>query len=128
MSKFLTISELSKLLDLIDPKTRKPLNHILRYWEKEFKIIKPKKINKRRYYSPTQIEEIKKIKFLLKNKGMTIAGVKNFLKSNTIKLDDNNSNSLKGDYYKSYIKTKSKLILKKINAIKSNGKKNTSQS
>ena len=42
MSKFLTISQLSKLLGLIDPKTRKPLNHILRYWEKEFKEIKPK--------------------------------------------------------------------------------------
>ena len=111
MSKFLTISQLSKLLGLIDPKTRKPLNHILRYWEKEFKEIKPKKINKRRYYSNKQIEEIKKIKFLLKNKGMSISGVKNLLKSNTIKLDDDNSNSLKDDYYKFSLKTKSKLIL-----------------
>ena len=126
MSKFLTISQLSKLLGLIDPKTRKPLNHILRYWEKEFKEIKPKKINKRRYYSNKQIEEIKKIKFLLKNKGMSISGVKNLLKSNTIKLDDDNSNSLKDEYYKLYLKTKSKRILKKINLIKSNGKKNSS--
>ena len=45
----------------MNPKTRKPLNHILRYWEKEFKEIKPKKINNRRYYSNKQIEEIKKI-------------------------------------------------------------------
>ena len=123
MSKFLTISQLSKLLGLIDPKTGKPLNHILRYWEKEFKEIKPKKINKRRYYSNKQIEEIKKIKFLLKNKGMSISGVKNLLKSNTIKLDDDNSNSLKDDYYKFSLKTKSKLILKKIKLIKSHGKK-----
>ena len=57
---------------------KKPLNHILRYWEKEFKQIKPKKINNRRYYSPEQVEIIKMIKFLLKNKGMTISGVKNY--------------------------------------------------
>ena len=126
MNKFLTISQLSKLLGFIDPKTRKPLNHILRYWEKEFKEIKPKKINNRRYYSNKQIEEIKKIKFLLKSKGMTISGVKNLLRSNIIKLDDDNSNSLKDEYYKLYLKTKSKRILKKINLIKSHGKKNSS--
>ena len=77
MNKIINISELSKILNLIDPKTKKPLNHILRYWEKEFKEIKPKKINNRRYYSPKQVEIIKMIKFLLKNKGMTISGVKN---------------------------------------------------
>ena len=121
MSKYLTISQLSKLLGFIDPKTRKPLNHILRYWEKEFKNIKPKKINKRRYYSNKQIEEIK-IKFLLKDKGLTISGLKNLLKSNIIKLDDDNSNSLKDNYYKIQLKTKSKLILEKIKLIKSHGK------
>ena len=126
MSKYLTISQLSKLLGFIDPKTRKPLNHILRYWEKEFKNIKPKKINKRRYYSNKQIEEIKKIKFLLKDKGLTISGLKNLLKSNIIKLDDDNSNSLKDNYYKLQLKTKSKLILEKIKLIKSHGKKNSS--
>ena len=47
MNKFISISELSKTLNLVDPITKKPLNHILRYWEKEFKIIKPKKINNR---------------------------------------------------------------------------------
>ena len=57
---------------------------------------------------------------------MSISGVKNLLKSNTIKLDDDNSNSLKDDYYKFSLKTKSKLILKKIKLIKSHGKKNSS--
>ena len=57
---------------------------------------------------------------------MSISGVKNLLKSNTIKLDDDNSNSLKDDYYKFSLKTKSKLILKKIKLIKSYGKKNSS--
>ena len=48
MSKLINISELSRILDLIDPINRKPLNHILRYWEKQFKQIRPKKINNRR--------------------------------------------------------------------------------
>ena len=62
MNKLLNISEVSKILNLIDPKTKKPQNHILRYWEKEFKEIKPKKINNRRYYSLKQVEIIKMIK------------------------------------------------------------------
>ena len=44
MTKLYNISELSKILNLIDPKTKKPQNHILRYWEKEFREIKPKKL------------------------------------------------------------------------------------
>ena len=50
MSKLINISEVSKILDFVDPITNKPQNHILRYWEKEFREIKPKKINNRRYY------------------------------------------------------------------------------
>ena len=69
------ISELSKILDLVNS-TLKPLNHILRYWEKEFKQIRFKKVNNRRYYSPNQVELLKFIKYLLKNKGLTISGVK----------------------------------------------------
>ena len=77
MSKLTTISDLSKILNL-KGKTNKPANHTLRYWEKEFKQIKPKIINKRRYYSPKQIEIIKLIKFLIKDQGMTIVGAKIF--------------------------------------------------
>jgi len=73
MSKLINISRLCEMLNLIDPITKKPLNHILRYWEKEFVQIKPKRINNRRYYSHEQVETIKMIKFLLKNKGMTIS-------------------------------------------------------
>ncbi len=124
MKKFLSISELSKILNLIDSKTKKPLNHILRYWEKEFRQIKPKKINNRRYYSPKQVETVKLIKFLLKNKGLTISGVKNVLDLNTNKLDDHNSDSLKASYYLQNFKDKSKSILEKINRIKKYGKKN----
>ncbi len=125
MSKFISISELSKALNLINEKNKKPLNHTLRYWEKEFKQIRPKLINKRRYYSLNQVEIIKLIKYLLKDEGMTINGVKNVLNSNANKLDDYNSYSLKTNYYKKELIKKSKLILNKIKKIKKYGKKNS---
>ena len=46
MSKLFSISDVTKLLDLIDPITKKPKNHVLRYWEKEFSEIRPKKLIK----------------------------------------------------------------------------------
>ena len=49
MAKLINISEVSKIVNLIDPITKKPLNHIVRYWEKEFKEIRPRKINNRRF-------------------------------------------------------------------------------
>ena len=125
MSKFINISELSKILNLINPESKKPLNHVIRFWEKEFKEIKPKIINNRRYYSSKQVEIIKLIKFLLKTKGMTITGVKNVLNSKINKLDDYDSFSLKADYYKKNIKEKSTKILDKINNLKRYGKKNS---
>ena len=121
MVKLIRISELAKELKLIDPKSKKPLNHILRFWEKEFSVINPKIINKRRYYSKNQVEKIKMIKFFLKDKGMTVKGVKNLLKSDINKLDENNSISLKADYFKE----KSLKILKKIKKLKRYGKKNS---
>jgi DNA-binding transcriptional MerR regulator len=125
MKKFLNISELSKLLGFINEKTKKPSNHILRFWEKEFKEIKPIVLKNRRYYSEKQIEIIKLIKFLLKNKGMTINGAKTILKSKINNLDDYNSYGLKADYYKEKIINKSNNILNKIKEIKKYGKKNS---
>ena len=124
--KLISISDLSKYLNLISSKTKKPKNHILRYWEKEFTQIKPKKINNRRFYSLKQVEIIKTIKFLLKNKGMTIDGVKNFLNSNINKLDVNDLNGLQNNFYKDKLKIKSTKILNKIKKIKNYGKKNPS--
>ena len=118
MSKLITISELARLLNLINNKTKKPQNHILRYWEKEFKQIKPTILNKRRYYSEKQLATINLIKFLLKDKGMTINGVKNVLKKKINSLDDYNSFSLKADYLKESIKVKSKTILEKIKKLR----------
>ena len=125
MSKLINISNLSKELELVDLKSKKPQNYIIRYWEKNFKQIKPKIINKRRYYTNEQVELIKLIKFLLKSKGLTISGVKKVLDSSINKLDDYNSHSLKTDYYKKFFKIKTNKILKKIKKIKKYGKKNS---
>ena len=126
MNKFLSISDLSRKLNLIDPSTKKPQNHVLRYWEKEFKNIKPKKINNRRYYSEEQIQRVKTIKFLLKDKGMSISGVKKLINSKINKLDGYNNHGLKPVYYNKLLKLKSKKILEKIKVIKNYGKKNLS--
>ena len=125
MEKLINISQLTKLLNLVNSKTKKPSNYILTYWEKEFKQIKPIILKNRRYYSEKQISIIKLIKFLLKDKGMTINGVKNVLKSNINSLDDYDLYSLKADYHKKNIKNKSKIILEKIKKIKKYGKKNS---
>ena len=125
MDKLINISELSKLLKIVNIKTKRPSNYVLRYWEKEFKQIKPTIIKNRRYYSKKQINIIRLIKFLLKEKGMTINGVKNVLKSNINSLDDYNSFSLKADYHRKIIKNKSKKILEKLKQIKKYGKKNS---
>ena len=126
MKKLINISELAIKLNLINIKNKKPQNYIIRFWEKEFKQIKPKIINKRRYYSNEQVEIIKMINFLLKNQGMTISGVKNILNSKMNKLDDYNSNSLKASYFKLKIEKKSRNILEKLKKIKTYGKKNPS--
>ena len=126
MSKFINISELCKKLELINSKTKKPLNYVIRYWEKEFKFIKPKILNNRRYYSKEQVEKIKMVKYLLKNQGMTIAGVKAFLNNRINQLDDYDSFSLKATYYKKQLREKSRKLLDKINKFKKYGKKNSS--
>ena len=111
MKKLIKISELSKHLNLINFKNKKPANYTLRYWEKEFSQIKPKIINKQRYYSNDQIKIIKMIAFLLKEKGLTIKAAKNVLNTNSNKLDVYNSDSLKAEYLKNDLKNKTKLLL-----------------
>ena len=128
MDKLISISDLSKVLDLINPTNGKPSNHTLRYWEKNFKQIKPKIINKRRYYSSNQVELIKLIKFLIRSKGLTIKGVKSVLNSNINKLDDYNSYGLKTVYYKKKFSEKSKYLLERVKKLKKYGKKNAHKS
>ena len=75
-----TIGEVVELLDLKTRSGNKTSTHTIRYWEKEFKQIKPKILSgNRRYYNKSNVDLLKKIKFLLKDQGMTINGVKKVL-------------------------------------------------
>ena len=75
-----TIVEVARDLNLINPKNGKLNTHTIRFWEKEFKQVKPKIFSgRRRYYDKKSIELLKMIRFLLKEKGFTINGVKKFL-------------------------------------------------
>ena len=75
-----TIGEVTKELNLVDKKKGSLQTHTIRYWETQFKQIRPIiRAGKRRYYSLKNLELIKYIKFLLKEKGLTISGVKKML-------------------------------------------------
>ena len=79
-SAYKTIGEVAKDLNLVDKKTGNIQTHTLRYWESQFRQIKPTiRAGGRRYYSEKDFKIIKYVKFLLKNKGLTISGVKKIL-------------------------------------------------
>ncbi len=121
LKDLINISELSKELNLFDKRSGKPANHILRFWEKEFRQIKPKILKgNRRYYDKNQVRIIKFIKFLLKDKGLTVKGVKKLL-SEKKNIDVSKQNNINNEFLKNNIKTKSKNILKKIKQIKTYG-------
>ena len=92
-SSYKTISEVTRILNLVNKKTGSLNTHTLRFWEKQFKQIKPKVLaGKIRYYDNKSIKLLKKIKFLLKEKGMTIEGVKKYLiNENSFNLDENDN-------------------------------------
>ena len=85
-----TIGEGTKELGLINQKTGRIQTHTIRYWETQFKQIKPIiRAGKRRYYSTKVFKIIKYIKFLLREKGLTINGAKKILNiAKTHSLDD----------------------------------------
>ena len=91
-----SIGEVAKILNLVNKKNGSLNTHTIRFWEKQFKNIKPKIFSgRRRYYNNKSIEILKKIKFLLKNQGMTINGVKKALNSSTsFNLDDSINKSI----------------------------------
>ena len=97
-----TIGEVVKILKLKSNKKGVLPTHTIRFWEKQFKQIKPKILNaNRRYYDEDCINLLKKVKFLLKDQGMTINGVKKILNSNkTIDLDETANNSIRTDNLK----------------------------
>jgi len=106
------------MLNLINNKTGKINTHTLRFWEKQFKQIKPIILSgKRRYYDNKSIDLLKKIKYLLKEKGMTINGVKKILiNKSSFALDELANNSIKAD--KSKLKSKINRISELLKEIK----------
>ena len=109
-----TIGEVAKELDLVNKKTGDLQTHTIRYWETQFKQIRPTlRAGGRRYYSINDLKIIKYIKFLLKEKGLTISGVKKMLKDTKSRsLDD----SINLSVYKPDLRT-TKVIKEKIKNI-----------
>ena len=114
--KYKTIGEVAIILDL-KKKDGKPNTHTLRFWEKQFKIVRPKIFNSRRYYNIESIKILKKIKFLLKEKGMTIEGAKNQINSEKTLVDENIISNINNP---EKIKFKLKKISKLIKELKKN--------
>ena len=116
-----TIGEVAKALDLVNPKNGKLNTHTIRFWEKEFKQIKPKIFaGKRRYYDQKTIEFLKKIKFLLKDQGFTINGVKKLLiNKSSFNLDETSNRSINTS--KNNLKSKLQKISNLVKEIKKLG-------
>ena len=113
-----TIGEVAKIVGLIDKKKGTLSTHTIRFWEQEFTQIKPKILaGKRRYYNHKDIRIIKLIKYLLKEKGMTIKGAKAILNNpKSLKLDGTikysvNNQSLNKEKIKGKIKKISNIII-----------------
>ena len=110
-----TIGEVAEILELKSKKAGVFSTHTIRFWEKQFKQIKPKLLNSnRRYYDQKTIDILKKIKFLLKEQGMTISGVKKILdnpnNNDTLNLDEISNNSIRNDNFKNKVLKISKIV------------------
>ena len=121
-----TIGEVTKILKLKSNIKGELPTHTIRFWEKQFKQVKPKILNaNRRYYDEECINILKKIKFLLKDQGMTINGVKKILNGqDSLQLDETANNSIKADNFKNKLVKISKII-KNLKNIKKHGEKNS---
>ena len=111
-SAYKTIGEVAKILNLKSNKKGELPTHIIRFWETQFKQIKPKILNSnRRYYDENCINLLKKVKFLLKEQGMTINGVKKILNGEqSLELDEMANNSIKADNLRNKLNKISNII------------------
>ena len=111
-SAYKTIGEVAKILNLKSNKKGELPTHIIRFWETQFKQIKPKILNSnRRYYDEDCINLLKKVKFLLKEQGMTINGVKKVLNGDqSLELDEMANNSIKADNLRNKLIKISKIV------------------
>ena len=110
-----TIGEVAKILELKSKKNGVFSTHTIRFWETQFKQIKPKLLNSnRRYYDQRTIDILRKVKFLLKDQGMTINGVKKILDNpnnkGTLNLDEISNDSIKANNFKNKVLKISKIV------------------
>ena len=121
-SAYKTIGEVARILNLKSNDKGVLSTHVIRFWETQFKQIKPKILNSnRRYYDEKTINLLKKVKFLLKDQGMTIKGVKKILNNeDSLKLDEIADKSIRTEN----LRNKLLKISNKLKELK-NGKKNT---
>ena len=114
-SAYKTIGEVAKILELKSKKKGQLPTHTIRFWETKFKQIKPKLLDSnRRYYDQKTINILRKIKFLLKDQGMTINGVKKILdnsnNTDTLNLDEISNNSIRANNFKNKVLKISKIV------------------
>ena len=107
-----SIGEVAEILNLVNDKKKTLNTHTIRFWEKKFKQIRPKILTgNRRYYNQETIEVLKKVKFLLKDQGMTIKGVKKILSGGeSLELDEMANNSIRTDNLKNKLVKISKIV------------------
>ena len=110
-SAYKTIGEVAKELGLINYKNGSLQTHTLRFWEKEFKQLRPSiRAGNRRYYSKKNLESIKLVKYLLKDQGLTIKGVRKMLNNKkSSDLDDYRFLGISGTDLKNSSTIKSKI-------------------
>ena len=111
-SAYKTIGEVAQILKFQVNKNGTFPTHVIRFWETQFKQIKPKILNSnRRYYDEKTINLLKKVKFLLKEQGMTINGVKKILNNEvSLKRDEMADKSIKAENLKNKLVKISKII------------------
>ena len=121
-SAYKTIGEVARILNFKSNDKGVLPTYVIRFWETQFKQIKPKIFNSnRRYYDEKTINLLKKVKFLLKDQGMTINGVKKILNNeDSLKLDEIADKSIRTEN----LRNKLLKISNKLRELK-DGKKNT---
>ena len=103
---------ISKTAEIIGVQT-----HVLRFWEKKFFVLKPKKsLTGRRYYSSSDIKYLHMIKKLLYDEGFTIKGAVNLINQKYKKQSNNSQDSINKNILliKTLIKEGSALIKKNL--------------
>ena len=107
-----TIGEVAEILTLSSKQDKIITTNTIRFWEKKFKQIRPKILEgNRRYYNLNNLKLLKKIHFLLKEKGMTINGVKKILNNKeSLELDETSNKSIRTINFKKKLVKISKIL------------------